>query len=103
MLKKNNSLIAIFVCLGLFLLFCSVAFKKNIANRREQYENGFNRGYNAFLAQMADDPENEKTIFKYTKIERIPELSKESNVEMTGYVDGYHKAAELYHCPGRND
>lgn len=102
MLKKN-SLIAIFVCLGLFLLFCSVAFKKNnIANQSEQYQNGFNRGYNAFLAQMADDPENEKTIFKYTKIERIPELPKDSNAEMTGYVDGYHKAAELYHCPGND-
>lgn len=60
------------------------------------YESGFNRGYNAFMAQMGEES-SEKRVFKYTKFEKEIENSEEE--ELKGYVDGYHKAAELQYCP----
>lgn len=65
---------------------------------RTAYQRGFDDGFDAFLMQT-----NQYTprpfVAKYSTSEEGD--SDEEEVER-GYVDGYHKATELQHCPRCN-
>lgn len=79
----------------LFLPFDSASKTASVVPEtaaRSSYEEGFRKGYFAFLAQEGlyfPPPEASKS---YTSSVVDEDVSK-------GYVEGYHRAAEMEHCP----
>lgn len=60
------------------------------------YRVGYERGRASFLRQMGEDVPLPPAV-KYANLDGH-EVSEE---EGRGYVDGYHRAAELMYCPRR--
>ena len=59
------------------------------------YTYGFDRGRACFLVQMGED-------VKIPSSSRYMVVGHWSEDEVgRGYVDGYHRAAEMFSCPGR--
>lgn len=60
------------------------------------YRAGYERGYASFLRQMGEDVPLPAAV-KYTSLDGHDSSEEESR----GYVDGYHRAADLMYCPRR--
>jgi hypothetical protein len=75
--------------------------KKHAVERA--YKVSFDKGYSAFLRQIGFES---KTSYQYTSnVQEVPVeeeiLSSQEYQDALdkGYVDGYHKATEVTHCP----
>ncbi len=93
-----------------FLFFCLLLYfcynvglyqekKESLVYKVNEYEMGYETGYNSAISQFIDDPELKvkadinKKYFSYTS----SEIKSEESIK--GYEDGYHKAVELMYCP----
>ena len=66
------------------------------------YEEGYEKGYWAFLSQTGTyspmaKPERRSVAAMYAT--NISEAEITDKERQQGYVDGYHKATESFHCP----
>lgn len=114
-IKKKTMIL--FVIVYTIVLSTYIATKKspkveinNIENLPETvpntaYEEGYQKGYWAFLNQtgtyapMAKPRARPVTAMYAT---HIPDAEVAEKEREQGYVDGYHKATESFHCPRRD-
>ena len=64
---------------------------------KRAYEIGFDRGKNALYQQMGRFDKIEDKQTEYTVL--IEENEETKEIQLKGYVDGYHKASESLQCP----
>ena len=62
------------------------------------YQQGYTRGYYAFLAQTGEYVPPANTVSAYMALNDSEPFAAGPDYEK-GYVDGYHKATESFHCP----
>lgn len=63
----------------------------------DDYERGFISGYRAFRQQSEEHLPSEQ--YTSAASSHLYSSSHWSDLETRGYVDGYHKAAKMQHCP----
>jgi hypothetical protein len=67
----------------------------DFARAETPYEQGFRTGYSAFLKQTGQYIPRPGVSASYAS-----SYSSDDEDVSRGYVDGYHKATEMEHCPG---
>lgn len=72
-----------------------VPYAGDFARAETAYEQGFRTGYSAFLKQTDQYIPQPGVSASYAS-----SYSSDDEDVSRGYVDGYHKATEMEHCPG---
>lgn len=107
-----------FLC-GLVVLLFVLAFHSLFSDRQIEkelpaelpvidqtpYRQGYDKGYYAFLAQMGEYvPPTHVAAYTVDTPAAVDEPAEDADTRTydQGYVDGYHRATESFHCPRSN-